>query len=73
MLLQLRCSLQVLVFGNVILKGANILAEGSELLLEIVDPGIIGGASNVQTGLQLLPFRIDPLCAKAKCPYSCNP
>ncbi len=40
------CSLhlrQVLVFGFVILSGANILSDGSELLLEILDPGLIGG------------------------------
>jgi hypothetical protein len=36
--------LQVLTFGYVILSGANILSDGSELLLEILDPGLIGGA-----------------------------
>jgi len=36
---------QVLVFGFVILSGANILSDGSELLPEILDPGLIGGES----------------------------
>lgn len=31
------------VYGYVLLQGANLLADGSELLLEIVNPGIIGG------------------------------
>lgn len=31
------------MFGFVILSGANILSDGSELLLEILDPGLIGG------------------------------
>lgn len=35
--------LETAVFGYVLLKGAGLLSEGSELLLEIVDPGIIGG------------------------------
>lgn len=35
--------MQVLAFGYVILSGANILSDGSELLLEILDPGLIGG------------------------------
>ncbi|KAK9819305.1 hypothetical protein WJX74_003436 [Apatococcus lobatus] len=33
----------VLVYGRVILYAANWLSDGSELLLEILDPGIIGG------------------------------
>ena len=35
--------LEALVFGYVLLRGAGLLAEGSELLLEVLDPGIIGG------------------------------
>ncbi|WIA37902.1 hypothetical protein OEZ86_001279 [Tetradesmus obliquus] len=35
--------LDVFVFGYIILQGAALLAAGSELLLEIVNPGIIGG------------------------------
>lgn len=34
---------EVLAFGYVILSGANILSDGSELLLEILNPGLIGG------------------------------
>ena len=33
----------MLVYGRLILYGANWLSDGSELLLEILDPGIIGG------------------------------
>ena len=31
------------VFGYLLLQGANLIADGSELLLEVLDPGIIGG------------------------------
>lgn len=31
------------VYGRVVLLGANLIAEGSEQLLEVLDPGIIGG------------------------------
>lgn len=50
-------SLQVLVFGSVILSGANILAEGSELLLEVLDPGLIGGAPSPISRALLQPAR----------------
>ncbi|KAK9861388.1 hypothetical protein WJX84_011924, partial [Apatococcus fuscideae] len=33
----------VLVYGRTILYAANWLSNGSELLLEILDPGLIGG------------------------------
>ncbi|KAK9803278.1 hypothetical protein WJX72_005726 [[Myrmecia] bisecta] len=33
----------MVMYGVCILKGANLLSDGSELLLEILDPGIIGG------------------------------
>ncbi len=36
--------LEVGVYGYVLLQGAGLLADGSELLLEVVEPGIIGGA-----------------------------
>ncbi|GBF88403.1 hypothetical protein Rsub_01115 [Raphidocelis subcapitata] len=35
--------LESALFGYILLQGAGLLAEGSELLLEVVDPGIIGG------------------------------
>ncbi|KAF8069707.1 NCL2 [Scenedesmus sp. PABB004] len=35
--------LDVFVFGYILLSGAKLLSDGSELLLEIVSPGIIGG------------------------------
>lgn len=44
-------SMQVLTFGYVILSGANILSDGSELLLEILDPGLIGGARSSESYL----------------------
>ena len=34
---------EVAVYGYVLLQGAGLLADGSELLLEVVEPGIIGG------------------------------
>ena len=34
---------EVGVYGYVLLQGAGLLADGSELLLEVVEPGIIGG------------------------------
>ncbi len=33
---------EVGVYGYILLQGANLLSDGSELLLEVVDPGIIG-------------------------------
>jgi hypothetical protein len=33
----------IVVYGYCLLIGANFLSDGSELLLEILDPGIIGG------------------------------
>ena len=31
------------MYGNLLLVGANLIGDGSELLLEIMDPGLIGG------------------------------
>lgn len=31
------------LYGLVLLKGANLISDGSEHLLEVVNPGIIGG------------------------------
>lgn len=31
------------VYGYLLLQGANLISDGSELLLEVLDPGIIGG------------------------------
>ena len=31
------------VYGYALLQGANLLSDGSELLLEVLSPGIIGG------------------------------
>lgn len=31
------------MYGYLLLRGANLLGDGSELLLEVLDPGIIGG------------------------------
>lgn len=33
----------MLAYGFMLLKGANLLSDGSELLLEVLNPGIIGG------------------------------
>ena len=33
----------MVVYGYVLLQGANLISSGSELLLEILDPGLIGG------------------------------
>lgn len=34
---------EALLFGFIILQGAKLLSEGSELLLEVLDPGVVGG------------------------------
>ncbi len=36
--------LLILGYGYLLLKGAGLLSDGSEALLEVLDPGIIGGA-----------------------------
>ena len=33
----------MVVYGYMLLQGANLLSDGSELLLEILSPGLIGG------------------------------
>jgi len=33
----------MLAYGFMLLKGANLLSDGSEMLLEVLNPGIIGG------------------------------
>ncbi|CAD7702344.1 unnamed protein product, partial [Ostreobium quekettii] len=33
----------LVVYGFVLLQGANLLSDGSEMLLEVFPPGIIGG------------------------------
>lgn len=38
-------AVETAVYGYVLLQGAGLLADGSELLLEVVEPGIIGGAA----------------------------
>ena len=30
-------------YGYILLQGANLISDGSELLMEVLDPGIIGG------------------------------
>ena len=34
----------MLIYGYCLLQGANLLSDGSEMLLEVLDPGLIGGA-----------------------------
>jgi Ca2+/Na+ antiporter len=34
---------EAVLFGAIILQGAKLLSEGSELLLEVLDPGVVGG------------------------------
>lgn len=34
---------KILVYGYVLLQGAGLLSDGSELLLEILNPGVVGG------------------------------
>lgn len=45
---------QTLAFGYVILIGANILSDGSELLLEILDPGLVGGTFRLPASIYLI-------------------
>lgn len=33
----------MIIYGYCLLQGANLLSDGSEMLLEILDPGLIGG------------------------------
>lgn len=33
----------MIIYGYCLLQGANYLSDGSEMLLEILDPGLIGG------------------------------
>ena len=33
----------MVMYGYCLLQGANILSDGSEMLLEVLDPGLIGG------------------------------
>lgn len=33
----------MVVYGYFLLQGANLLSEGSEMLLEVLDPGVVGG------------------------------
>lgn len=33
----------MIIYGYILLMGANVLSEGSEMLLQILHPGIIGG------------------------------
>jgi hypothetical protein len=35
--------LETAVYGYILLQGASLLSEGSEQLLEVVEPGIVGG------------------------------
>lgn len=39
--------LLMLGYGYVLLRGANLIADGSELLLEVMDPGVIGTFAKV--------------------------
>lgn len=34
----------MIVYGYLLLRGAQLLSNGSELLLEVISPGIIGGS-----------------------------
>ena len=36
----------MIVYGYLLLRGAQLLSNGSELLLEVISPGIIGGNVN---------------------------
>ena len=33
----------MVMYGYCLLRGANVLSDGSEMLLEVLDPGLIGG------------------------------
>ena len=34
----------MVIYGYCLLQGAKLLSDGSEMLLEVLDPGLIGGA-----------------------------
>jgi len=42
----------LLGYGYLLLKGAQLLSDGSEMLLEVLDPGIIGTRSEPRLGVQ---------------------
>ena len=37
-----------MIYGYCLLQGANYLSDGSEMLLEILDPGLIGGGRRTE-------------------------
>lgn len=37
------CDSTITTAGLFLLKGANLISDGSELLLAVMDPGLIGG------------------------------
>jgi len=41
----------LLGYGYLLLKGAQLLSDGSEMLLEVLDPGIIGACSKPRLGI----------------------
>lgn len=36
----------MVIYGYCLLQGAKLLSDGSEMLLEVLDPGLIGGAQS---------------------------
>jgi hypothetical protein len=50
--------LDVVVYGYILLTGAGLLSNGSELLLEILNPGIVGGGPGFQLLVTSIPGRV---------------
>ena len=50
-----------------LLQGANLLGDGAEMLLEILDPGLIGGAP-----YRCVPFGLEARAIRCPDPLQCN-
>ena len=58
-------------YGFVLLKGANLISDGSELLLLVMDPGLIGGLVLPILGAlpdAAMPLRTRLTCSSPTCP-----
>ena len=46
----------IIFYGYLLLRGARLLSDGSELLLEVISPGIIGGENPSASASSLHPL-----------------
>ena len=66
----------MIVYGYLLLRGAQLLSNGSELLLEVISPGIIGGSLPIffeTYGLyQPASTNVPTPCLQAVCMHLCQ-